>query len=68
MVRKAVVIGGSIGGLFAASMLRTNGWTVDVFDPDRVKSVMNITPNVRSEAIRSLAANGKRIPQGKGKI
>lgn len=32
MKGKAVVIGGSIGGLFAASLLRRAGWQVDVYE------------------------------------
>lgn len=31
-VRRAVVIGGSLGGLFAANLLRTVGWNVAVFE------------------------------------
>ena len=30
--QRALVIGGSLGGLFAANMLRTAGWDVDVFE------------------------------------
>jgi 2-polyprenyl-6-methoxyphenol hydroxylase-like FAD-dependent oxidoreductase len=30
--RKAAVIGGSLGGLFAANLLLRNGWDVDVFE------------------------------------
>jgi 2-polyprenyl-6-methoxyphenol hydroxylase-like FAD-dependent oxidoreductase len=30
--RRALVIGGSVGGLFAASLLRTSGWDVAVFE------------------------------------
>ncbi|MFP3553950.1 FAD binding domain-containing protein [Paraburkholderia sp. SIMBA_049] len=30
--RKAVIIGGSLGGLFAANLLLRNGWDVDVFE------------------------------------
>ena len=37
MERKAIVIGGSVGGLFAAAMLRTKGWTVDVFEQSPVE-------------------------------
>ena len=37
MTRRAIVIGGSVGGLFAASMLRTRGWTVDVFEKSPVE-------------------------------
>src|SRR5262245_18745422 len=32
MSRRALVIGGSLGGLFAAHLLRSVGWQVDVFD------------------------------------
>jgi 2-polyprenyl-6-methoxyphenol hydroxylase-like FAD-dependent oxidoreductase len=37
---KAVVIGGSLGGLFAGAMLRRAGWEVDVFErsPDDMSS------------------------------
>jgi phytoene dehydrogenase-like protein len=28
----AIVIGGSLGGLFTANMLVRNGWDVDVFE------------------------------------
>ena len=31
-VRKALIIGGSLGGLFVANALRTIGWKVDVFE------------------------------------
>ncbi|UDU83120.1 FAD binding domain-containing protein [Pseudomonas sp. HN2-3] len=31
-VRKALIIGGSLGGLFVANALRTIGWQVDVFE------------------------------------
>ena len=31
MARHAAVIGGSIGGLFAAALLHRHGWRVDVF-------------------------------------
>jgi 2-polyprenyl-6-methoxyphenol hydroxylase-like FAD-dependent oxidoreductase len=30
--RRAIIIGGSISGLFAAMMLQRQGWTVDVFE------------------------------------
>ncbi|KVL37499.1 monooxygenase [Burkholderia territorii] len=30
--RKAVVVGGSLGGLFAANLLLRNGWDVDVYE------------------------------------
>ncbi|ABB08556.1 FAD binding domain-containing protein [Burkholderia lata] len=30
--RKAVIVGGSLGGLFAANLLLRNGWDVDVFE------------------------------------
>ena len=29
---RALVIGGSVGGLFAANLLRTTGWDVTVFE------------------------------------
>jgi 2-polyprenyl-6-methoxyphenol hydroxylase-like FAD-dependent oxidoreductase len=29
---KAIVVGGSLGGLFAANLLSRNGWEVDVFE------------------------------------
>ena len=36
--RRALVIGGSLGGLFAAHLLRNDGWKVDVFErvPDEL--------------------------------
>lgn len=34
---RAIVIGGSIGGLFAAAMLRTKGWQVDVYERSTVE-------------------------------
>ncbi|MFP3607397.1 NAD(P)-binding protein, partial [Paraburkholderia sp. SIMBA_053] len=36
--RKAAIIGGSLGGLFAANLLLRNGWDVDVFErvPDEL--------------------------------
>lgn len=30
--RHAIIIGGSLGGLFAANMLRSIGWSVDIFE------------------------------------
>ncbi|WP_224024196.1 NAD(P)-binding protein, partial [Burkholderia vietnamiensis] len=30
--RKAVIVGGSVGGLFAATALRARGWHVRVFE------------------------------------
>jgi 2-polyprenyl-6-methoxyphenol hydroxylase-like FAD-dependent oxidoreductase len=30
--KHAIVIGGSVGGLFAANLLRLGGWEVDVFE------------------------------------
>src|SRR3954471_12914579 len=30
--RRAIVVGGSLGGLFAANMLHRSGWQVDVFE------------------------------------
>ncbi|AKU98373.1 Salicylate hydroxylase [Labilithrix luteola] len=32
MKRRAIIIGGSLGGLFAAVLLREAGWTVDVYE------------------------------------
>lgn len=32
MQGRAIVVGGSIGGLFTAAMLRTKGWEVDVYE------------------------------------
>jgi 2-polyprenyl-6-methoxyphenol hydroxylase-like FAD-dependent oxidoreductase len=37
MGKKAVVVGGSISGLFAACLLRKAGWTVDVFERSDVE-------------------------------
>src|SRR5262245_28978943 len=36
--RRAIVIGGSLGGLFTAHFLRNDGWVVDVFErvPDEL--------------------------------
>lgn len=31
-LRRAIVIGGSLGGLFAGNMLRSIGWTVDIYE------------------------------------
>jgi len=30
--RRALIIGGSVGGLFTANLLRRAGWTVQVFE------------------------------------
>lgn len=30
--RRAIIIGGSLGGLFAGNMLRSIGWDVDIFE------------------------------------
>ena len=35
--RYAVVVGGSIGGLFAAALLRRKGWDVDVYERSDVE-------------------------------
>ena len=32
MTRRALIIGGSLGGMFAAHLLRAIGWRVDVFE------------------------------------
>jgi 2-polyprenyl-6-methoxyphenol hydroxylase-like FAD-dependent oxidoreductase len=32
MAGRALIVGGSLGGLFAAHILRASGWTVDVFE------------------------------------
>lgn len=37
MSRHAIIAGGSIGGLFAAAMLRKSGWTVDVCERSDVE-------------------------------
>lgn len=37
MARRAIVVGGSISGLFAASLLRKAGWHVDVFERSDVE-------------------------------
>jgi 2-polyprenyl-6-methoxyphenol hydroxylase-like FAD-dependent oxidoreductase len=39
MQGRAIVIGGSIGGLFAASMLRLKGWDVDVSERTPVELI-----------------------------
>ena len=30
--RRAIIVGGSLGGMFAANLLVRNGWDVDVFE------------------------------------
>lgn len=30
--KKAIIIGGSLGGLFAGNMMRKAGWDVDIFE------------------------------------
>ena len=37
--RRAVVVGGSIAGLFAAAFLRRIGWQVDVYERSSVELV-----------------------------
>ena len=37
MAQRAIVIGGSIGGLFCAAMLRKMGWEVDIFERSPVE-------------------------------
>jgi glycine/D-amino acid oxidase-like deaminating enzyme len=37
--RRAVIIGGSVSGLFAAAFLRRIGWQVDVFERSSVELV-----------------------------
>ena len=32
MTQRALIIGGSLAGMFAAHLLRANGWRVDVFE------------------------------------
>ncbi|EAY71856.1 2-polyprenyl-6-methoxyphenol hydroxylase [Burkholderia dolosa AU0158] len=38
--RKVAIVGGSLGGLFAANLLLRNGWDVDVFErvPDALSA------------------------------
>jgi flavin-dependent dehydrogenase len=37
MTRRAIVVGGSISGLFAACLLRQKGWQVDVYERSDVE-------------------------------
>jgi 2-polyprenyl-6-methoxyphenol hydroxylase-like FAD-dependent oxidoreductase len=37
MARRAIVVGGSISGLFAACLLRQKGWQVDVYERSDVE-------------------------------
>jgi 2-polyprenyl-6-methoxyphenol hydroxylase-like FAD-dependent oxidoreductase len=39
MRRRAIIIGGSMSGLFSAAFLRQIGWDVDVYERSRVELV-----------------------------
>ena len=57
--RRAVVIGGSMSGLFCAALLRRDGWVVDVFERSPVELAgrgAGIT--VHPELIAALALAG----------
>src|SRR5215510_14454406 len=39
MKRRAIIVGGSVSGLFSAAFLRQIGWDVDVYERSRVELV-----------------------------
>src|SRR5829696_5844527 len=57
--RRAVIIGGSMSGLFSASFLRQIGWDVDIFERSKVELVgrgAGITTH--PELLHALEASG----------
>lgn len=68
--KKAVIIGGSLGGLFAGTLLRSIGWDVDIYerskgDLDSRGGGIVLQPEVtevmrRTGALEGLAASGVR--------
>ena len=61
MAGRAIIAGGSIGGLFAAAALLRAGWEVDVFERVEVelsgRGAGIVTHGVLIEALRSVGAN-----------
>lgn len=61
MSRHAIIAGGSIGGLFAATALLRAGWTVDVFERTDVelsgRGAGIVTHDTLIEALRSVGAD-----------
>ena len=57
-MKKAVICGGSIGGLFAAAALRKTGWQVDVFERTEIelsgRGAGIVTHDVLIDALKSI--------------
>ena len=57
-MKKAIICGGSIGGLFAAAALRKSGWQVDVFERTEIelsgRGAGIVTHDVLIEALRAI--------------
>ena len=58
IMKKAIICGGSIGGLFAAAALRKSGWQVDVFERTEIelsgRGAGIVTHDVLIEALRAI--------------
>lgn len=61
MAQRAVIIGGSIGGLFAAAALRARGWEVQVYERSDVplagRGAGIVTHDVLKDALRAVGAD-----------
>src|SRR6516162_8007930 len=59
MKRRAIIIGGSMSGLFSAAFLRQIGWDVDVYERSRVELVgRGVGIIVNPELSEALEASG----------
>src|ERR1700760_3328544 len=60
--RRAIVIGGSVAGLFAAIFLRQSGWSVDVYEKSKTDlSGRGAGITSHPELLDALAASGVGI-------
>ncbi len=68
--RRALVIGGSLGGLFAAHLLRNDGWKVDVFErvPDELagRGAGIVTHPELFDALVAMRGRDRREHRGRG--
>ena len=44
--RRAIIVGGSLAGLFAAAFLRRIGWQVDIYERSSVELSVVVSPLV----------------------
>ena len=64
-MKKAVICGGSIGGLFAAAALRKTGWQVDVFERTEIelsgRGAGIVTHDVLIDALKSVDITTEKL-------